>query len=41
MSLITEAMFELELLEAEDLFLMSLIGTIIQDSSKRERKRKL
>ena len=41
MSLITEAMFELELLEAEDLFLVSLIDTIIQDGGKRKRKSKL
>jgi len=41
MSSITEAMFELELLEAEvekNLFLVSLIGTTIQDGGKRERR---
>ena len=41
MSLITRAMFKLELLKAEDLFLVFLIGTIIQDSGKRERKSEL
>jgi len=39
---ITEAMFELELLEAEvekNLFLVSLIGATIQDGGKRERRK--
>jgi len=43
MSSITKAIFELQLLKAEveeNLFLMFLIGTTIQDGGKRERKRK-